>query len=177
MPQVQVPFKPGKRNGPIAFLLPKGDNNSSRITQPFYAQLFYRAEKECHKQGYTLIYSTLDESDDFDGLVQSHGFSGIFFVSNVAHRHLDRAIGLGIQAIRQAGLKVPDDISIIGYDNSDQAKYSVPKITTVEIHASLMAQTAARMLFQQIDDYEVLPVKILTPVELVEQDSVCQRDS
>lgn len=291
MPQVQVPFKPGKRNGPIAFLLPKGDNNSSRITQPFYAQLFYRAEKECHKQGYTLIYSTLDESDDFDGLVQSHGFSGIFFVSNVAHRHLDRAIGLGIpailvnsyynqmtsilsdnfcgtynacrylierghrtigiingdsryttsierrrgcvtalreagltlkneyclggtswefeaglaaveqmlaknasyptalvafndrlalgaiQAIRQAGLKVPDDISIIGYDNSDQAKYSVPKITTVEIHASLMAQTAARMLFQQIDDYEVLPVKILTPVELVEQDSVCQRES
>ena len=89
----------------------------------------------------------------------------------------DRLALGAIQAIRQAGLKVPDDISIIGYDNSDQAKYSVPKITTVEIHASLMAQTAARMLFQQIDDYEVLPVKILTPVELVEQDSVCQRES
>jgi len=35
-----------------------------------------------------------------------------------------------------------------------------------------MAQTASRMLFQQIDDYEVLTVKVLTPVELIEQDSV-----
>lgn len=287
--QLQTGFRPEKKDGPIAFLLPKGDNNSSRITQPFYAQLFYRAEKECQKLGYTLIYSTLDESDNFDDLVQSHGFSGIFFVSNVAHRHLDRALELGIpailinsyysrmtsilsdnfcgtysacryliehghksigilsgdsayttdreryrgcvsalreyglplkneyclggtswefeaglaameqmlakntsyptafvafndrlalgaiQAIHQAGLRVPEDISIIGYDNSDQAKYSLPRITTVEIHVSLMAQTAARMLFQQIDDYEVLPVKILTPVELIEQESVCGR--
>nr|WP_243129988.1 substrate-binding domain-containing protein [Clostridium sp. 1001271st1 H5] len=60
----------------------------------------------------------------------------------------DRLALGAIQAIHQAGLKVPDDISVIGYDNSDQAKYSMPKITTVEIHASLMAQTAARMLFQ-----------------------------
>lgn len=288
-PPVQAPSRPPKKDGPIAFLLPKGDNHSSRITQPFYAQLFYRAEKECQKLGYTLIYSTLDESDNFDELVQSHGFSGIFFVSNVAHRHLDRALELGIpailinsyysrmtsilsdnfsgtyeacsylierghtsigilsgnsayttskeryrgcvsalreaglslkseyclggtswefeaglaameqmlansssyptafvafndrlalgaiQAIHQAGLRVPQDISIIGYDNSDQAKYSLPRITTVEIHVSLMAQTGARMLFQQIEDYQVLPVKVLTPVRLIEQDSVCSR--
>lgn len=261
-PQLQAPSRPQRRNGPIAFLLPKGDNNSSRITQPFYAQLFYRAEKECQKHGYTLIYSTLDESDSFDELVRANGFSGVFFISNVSHRHLDRALKLqipsilvnsyyehmpsilsdnfsgtynacrylierghktigiingdsryttsnercrgcvtalreaglslkneyclggsswefeaglavveqmlaknttcptalvafndrlalgAIQAIHQAGLKVPDDISIIGYDNSDQARYSMPRITTVEIHTSLMAQTAARMLFQ-----------------------------
>ena len=36
-------LRPERRNGPIAFLLPRGDNNSSRITQPFYSQLFYRA--------------------------------------------------------------------------------------------------------------------------------------
>ncbi len=79
----------------------------------------------------------------------------------------DRLALGAIQAIHQAGLRVPDDISVIGYDNSDQAKYSMPKITTVEIHAPLMAQTASRMLFQQIDDYEVLTVKVLTPVELI----------
>lgn len=56
-------LRPERRNGPIAFLLPRGDNNSSRITQPFYSQLFYRAEKECQKLGYTLVYSTLDETD------------------------------------------------------------------------------------------------------------------
>ena len=85
-------LRPERRNGPIAFLLPRGDNNSSRITQPFYSQLFYRAEKECQKLGYTLVYSTLDETDHFDELVQANGFSGIFFVSNVSHRHLDRAL-------------------------------------------------------------------------------------
>ena len=66
-------LRPERRNGPIAFLLPRGDNNSSRITQPFYSQLFYRAEKECQKLGYTLVYSTLDETDHFDELVQANG--------------------------------------------------------------------------------------------------------
>lgn len=92
-------LRPERRNGPIAFLLPRGDNNSSRITQPFYSQLFYRAEKECQKLGYTLVYSTLDETDHFDELVQANGFSGIFFVSNVSHRHLDRALELRIPSI------------------------------------------------------------------------------
>lgn len=278
---------PERQSTSIAFFLPKGDNNSTRITQPFYAQLFYTAEKECQRHGYTLIYSTLDETDDFHEIINANRYAGIFFVSNVAHLHLDRALELkipaillnsyysrmpsilsdnfcgtynacryliqkghknigiingnsqyttnmeryrgcmaalreaglslknefslggsswefeagltaveqmlsrqstlptalvafndrlalgAIQAIHQAGLKVPEDLSVIGYDNSDQAKYSLPKITTVEIHAPLMAETAARMLFQQIDDYAVLPVKILTPAELIEQDSVC----
>ncbi|MCB8699425.1 hypothetical protein LJD67_09235, partial [Streptococcus mitis] len=37
--------------------------------------------------------------DHFDELVQANGFSGIFFVSNVSHRHLDRALELRIPSI------------------------------------------------------------------------------
>lgn len=54
----------------------------------------------------------------------------------------------------------------------DQAKYSVPRITTIESHVPLLAKTAVVSLFQQIEGGERLPVRIQTPVELVVCDSV-----
>lgn len=274
------------QNAAIAFFLPKSNHNSNRITQPFYSELFYTAQTECQKHGYSLIYATLDEHDDFDEIMGSNNFSGILFISNVSHRHLDRTLELqipavlvnsyyekmpsllsdnftgayqacrylidrghrqigvingissyisnmerlqgclaamresgltlkneyslggsswefedgltamnelilkskmlptamiafndrlalgAVQALSQAGLQVPQDVSIVGFDNSDQAKYSFPQITTVEIHVPLIAKAAISSLFQQIHEYAVYPVKILTPVQLIERDSV-----
>lgn len=83
----------------------------------------------------------------------------------------DRLALGAIQAIHAAGLRVPEQISVIGYDYSDQAKYSLPKITSVEAHIPLMAKVGARLLFQQIENYEVFPVKVLIPVDLIKADS------
>lgn len=275
-----------QKNSVIAFFLPKSNHNSNRITQPFYAELFYTAEKECQKHGYSMMYATLDENDSFDEITENVQISGILFISNVSHKHLDRALELkipavlvnsyyekmpsllsdnftgtyeacrylierghkrigvingitsyisnmerlrgcttalkeaslslrpeysiggnswefedglaatqnllkqakelptaliafndrlalgAVQAISHSGLNVPEDISIIGFDNSDQAKYSFPQITSVEIHVSMIGKAAISTLLQQIAEYAVYPVKILTPVALVERDSV-----
>lgn len=283
--QAQSGHFPEKKGTSIAFFLPKDSNGISRITQPFYSQLFYEAQQECQRHGYTLIYSTLDESDSLEEVIGRNAYAGIFFLSNVARRHLEDALerkipsvlinsyyermpsilsdnftgtyeacrylirlghtsigilngdrryitnkerfrgcaaamaeagldlkdefnlgggswsfeaGLGaveqmlnttdtrpsaiiafndrlalgaIQAIHGAGLRVPDHISVVGYDYSDQAKYSLPKITSVEAHLPLMARAAVRLLFQQIEHYETLPVKVLIPVKLMEADS------
>jgi LacI family transcriptional regulator len=77
-----------------------------------------------------------------------------------------------IQAISQFGLKIPEDISIMGFDNVEQAQYSVPSLTTVDTNISLMAVAAVENLLHQISDGKANNVKILTPVKLVIRDSV-----
>lgn len=84
----------------------------------------------------------------------------------------DRLASGAIQAVTQAGLSVPDDISIFGYDNSDHAKYSIPKMSSVEINTPLMAKSAFLSLLDQMTFKELLPIKIVTPVKLVERESV-----
>lgn len=84
----------------------------------------------------------------------------------------DRLAHGALQAITQAGLSVPEDISIIGYDNSDYARHSVPKLSSVEINVPLMAKATFNELINQITTGEVLPIKIQIPVRLVIRNSV-----
>jgi LacI family transcriptional regulator len=57
------------------------------------------------------------------------------------------AIG-AMQAAQAAGLRVPDDVSVVGYDDIQLARLSSPALTTVDQRASVLGQRAAEMLFQ-----------------------------
>lgn len=76
-----------------------------------------------------------------------------------------QAIG-AIDACHAAGLRIPDDISIIGFDDLPIAEFCVPKLTTIRVPAVRMGNQAAIKLFQKIDgettvDQEVLPVTLV----------------
>jgi DNA-binding LacI/PurR family transcriptional regulator len=60
------------------------------------------------------------------------------------------AIGL-MQAAYQAGLSVPERLSIIGYDDIDLAAYTIPPLTTVTQTGVEMGRTAAQLLLDMID--------------------------
>jgi LacI family transcriptional regulator len=57
-----------------------------------------------------------------------------------------------IYAIQDAGLRVPDDIAVVGYDNREFTSIVRPCITTVEMPVYEMGRTAAGILLQQIMD-------------------------
>jgi LacI family transcriptional regulator len=57
-----------------------------------------------------------------------------------------------IDAIHEAGLNVPKDLAIVGYDNRDFTNIFRPRITTVSIPAYEMGQLAAEFLLKQIKD-------------------------
>ena len=59
------------------------------------------------------------------------------------------AIG-AIDAIREAGLRVPDDISVVGFDNRDVADYVFPRLTTAEIDLKAIGYTAAQVADQKL---------------------------
>ena len=68
------------------------------------------------------------------------------------------AIGV-IQALDQRGLQVPEDISVIGFDDLEIAAFYVPSLTTVRQPDMELGRRAARMLFDQIQGH---PVKVET---------------
>ena len=83
-------------------------------------------------------------------------------------------IALGaIQAALELGLSVPEDLSITGFDNMDQAQYTMPRLTTVDDHVKTISDVTLQSLFGQMEGRETYPVKITTPVELVVRGTTC----
>ncbi len=80
------------------------------------------------------------------------------------------AIG-AIKAVNQKGLKVPDDISIIGFDNIKLTEYYEPAITTIKQFAKEKGYKAVQLLLGLINNKKNLKSEIFD-VELIERDSV-----
>jgi DNA-binding LacI/PurR family transcriptional regulator len=97
------------------------------------------------------------------GLIATTTFDAVFAASDV--------IALGaIGAMREAGLRVPDDISIVGFDDIPLAGYFDPPLTTVHLPAFELGQAAGRSLIDRINDRSV-PERTLLPTELVVRSS------
>lgn len=75
------------------------------------------------------------------------------------------------RAIKLAGLSNPSDISIVGFDDLDIARYQTPPLTTVHQNASLMGAEAARRLLTLIEGEENDDILTLIPTKLVVRDS------
>lgn len=79
-----------------------------------------------------------------------------------------------MEAAAQCGLRVPEDLSLIGFDDSSLAVASGTKLTTLTHPKTEMGETAARQLVGMIEDgaeYE----DVLYEPELIERDSVITR--
>lgn len=80
------------------------------------------------------------------------------------------AIG-AIRALHDHGKKVPEDISVVGYDGIELANYILPKLTTIRQNAVRMAERGTEILLHCIQD-EVGAIHEIIPFELQEGDSV-----
>ncbi|MNR03283.1 putative HTH-type transcriptional repressor ExuR [compost metagenome] len=80
-----------------------------------------------------------------------------------------------IQAIRERGLRVPEDISVIGFDDIEMAQFLTPALTTIRQDTHLLGSRAAEMLISTIEGATALQCEIL-PTELIVRDS-CQRNT
>jgi DNA-binding LacI/PurR family transcriptional regulator len=87
-------------------------------------------------------------------------FEAVFVASDVV------ALG-AIGALREAGRKVPDDVSVVGFDDIPLAAYFDPPLTTVRLPASELGQAAGRALLERIADPTAAPRRTLLPTELI----------
>lgn len=78
----------------------------------------------------------------------------------------DQALG-AYRAARSAGLRIPEDLSVIGFDDIPAAEWIEPGLTTIRQPVVQMAETAMRALLRHLDGDEELPQRIELGTELV----------
>ncbi|MGM7723789.1 LacI family DNA-binding transcriptional regulator [Metabacillus sp. Hm71] len=123
---------------------------------------------DCHvvfNRGFTF-------SDGMDGLKsllkQVSDLTAVFAASD------EMAMG-AISAAYELGIKVPDELSIIGYDNLSIANMSIPPLTTVAQPLTEMGEMAAKMLFELLDSQKTVESRIM-PHKIVERKSVIAKE-
>ena len=106
--------------------------------------------------GYKPMQALLDKTRDF---------TAIFCFNDIA------AIG-AIRALKDAGLTVPGEVSVVGFDDIQSAAYSTPSLTTVRQPLRDMGKRGARVLLDRIADREKeYPGEIVMAPELVIRES------
>ena len=99
------------------------------------------------------------------GLLGSHNPPTAVFVASD-----EMALG-AMKAIREKGLRVPDDISMIGFDDNPMSIELSPQLTTVRQPISEMGRLSAQMIIKLIDKEEKTGLKKCLETELVIRDS------
>jgi DNA-binding LacI/PurR family transcriptional regulator len=93
-------------------------------------------------------------------LKHRRAFTAIVSFNDVA------AIG-AIRALRDANLRVPEDVSVIGFDDIQVAAYHNPRLTTIRQPLRDMGETAARILLQRLQGFKDYPMELAVPPELI----------
>jgi LacI family transcriptional regulator len=98
-------------------------------------------------------------------LEKTRDFTAIFCFNDIA------AIG-AIRALKDAGLSVPGDVSVVGFDDIQSAAYSTPSLTTVRQPLAEMGQRGAQVLLERIGKNGTEhPSEIVMAPELVVRES------
>lgn len=66
---------------------------------------------------------------------------------------LNDTLGLGaLRTLGEAGVRVPDDVALIGFDNIDEARFSVPSMSSVDPGRDQIARVAVDLLIERINE-------------------------
>jgi DNA-binding LacI/PurR family transcriptional regulator len=92
-------------------------------------------------------------------------FSAIFCCNDAT------AIG-AMKALREKGYRIPEDVSMVGFDDIDMVEHLTPALTTVRINKEAMGYTAIKQLIWRSTRADATSVTSLLEVELIKRNSV-----
>jgi len=127
--------------------------------------------------------NNIPRNDDFIKIKDFKKRSGIVFANELLENknkpeaifvaNLDLTLG-AILSIKSLGLKIPDDIAVIGFDDSDWAQILDPPLTTISQPISDLGTTAAEMLIKNIENNNSKKEKLIITLntKLIERASV-----
>jgi LacI family transcriptional regulator len=104
--------------------------------------------------GYPVVRRLLQRTRDFTALFAYNDLS---------------AIG-ALRALRDVGLRVPEDVSVVGFDDINSAAFQIPSLTTVRQPLDKMGALASEILLQRIQG-GANPVEVMVDPELIVRES------
>src|SRR6266853_899433 len=100
-------------------------------------------------------------------LARKHPFTALFAYNDIS------AIG-SIRALQEQGLRVPQDVSVMGFDDIPGAAFANPGLTTVRQPLIKMGQIAAQVLLERIEGNKEYPSEIAIEPALVVRESTAK---
>lgn len=100
-------------------------------------------------------------------LARGTSFTALFCTND------EMAIG-AMKALREAGLRVPADVSLIGFDDLDHVRHLDPALTTVRVDKEMLGTIAVKRLLALMSSPDPVSVSSILEVELIKRDSVSQ---
>ena len=97
---------------------------------------------------------------------RDHGLPTAFYAAS------DLMAMAALRALYQLGVRMPDQVAVIGMSNIEMSQYANPPLTTIDVPATEMGITAARIIAARIRGDRTLPKRVLLPSRLIERDSV-----
>jgi LacI family transcriptional regulator len=175
IPSVTFENKQGAQSA-VAHLLQCGRRRIVHLRGPeenedaYWRELGYRAALAAHNLP---VEAELVVLGDFDDVVAetavSHllaagiPFDGIFAGDDESARG-------ALLALQEAGVRVPDDVAVVGFDDASYARYLTPALTTVRAPIELSGRQAAAQLIHLIRGEPAEPL-VLLPTELIVRES------
>ena len=83
-----------------------------------------------------------------------------------------QAVG-ALRRLNEMGFAVPEDFSVVGFDDIAMAELTLPRLTTIRVDRVAMGRSAVELLLNRIRTPERAPIRSVVGVMLVERDSVC----
>lgn len=120
----------------------------------FDEELDYQAVRFSYKDGYDATRKLLETG---------RSFTALFAAADVM------AIG-AIRALKEAGLRVPEDVSVVGFDGLDIGSYLVPQLTTVIQPVDELAKRSVEILRRCIEE-EGSACHVTVPFTLLQRES------
>ena len=162
----------------IDYLITKGHTKiaiiSGDMEQSYLSRLRYQGCLNSFENHGLKINEDLVESSGFsyrEGyeamkriLSRTHDFTAVFAMSDTM------AIGAS-KAITEYGLKIPDDISLMGFDGIELGRYMTPSLTTIEQPAIRITDMSIQLLIEQIKSKEP-GAHYLLETKIIERNSV-----
>jgi len=163
----------------INYALSKGYKRIGIVSGPFTARSFYN-RLEAYRNLMNQKELTYTETDIViaDGFGFDEGFAAGEYIANLSDRPdiylvMSDVIAFGvIRGLESKGIKVPDQIEIIGYDDIDFSKHFTPSLSTIKQDTTKIGRQAAKQLMDMIEN-PITKKQAVThvPVEIVFRES------
>lgn len=126
-----------------------------RLKQRFHAEDVYIGKFHV-SDGYSLMKTAIAKGN----------LPTAFFIASDS-----MAIG-ALKALHEAGIAVPEQVSLFGFNNIATSEFSQPALSTVHLHTHDLGRYGVKMLSERLrDTHMVLPVQMILPTELIMRDS------
>ncbi|MBP2966792.1 substrate-binding domain-containing protein, partial [Acinetobacter baumannii] len=117
----------------------------------------------CHIETLFTVDNGYQMMKEFLKITPKNQYPEVFFASN-------DAIAVGaMRAILESGLSIPEDISLIGFNDVSVAKYVMPSLTTIKVHTDQMGRMAVDMINSLLDEPVDVPMKLEVGTTLVKR--------